>query len=162
MLLSTSCVTSLDIAYPFLYHLEEDEAFLAAFPDPADRLDLHLLRTRCIKGHYPSNAGEGSATVATALTALFDDLRRMVRVGKKFNSPNADFQVWRLCDMFEKAVNRLERALLGGVETQTQTQTQTQQLQKKVLDLGAVEVTPVRKAFGVPGDDDMWNDGEEV
>lgn len=149
----------MDIAYPFLYHLEEDEDFIAAFPDPSDHLDLHSLRARCIKGHYKSdaNAREG---FATALDMLFTDLYRMVRNGKQYNSHNSEFQVWRLCDMFEKALNRLQGALQGATEASGH-----QSLAKKGrLNEGQENAacTPVKQVMRASVDDEFWNECEDV
>jgi len=162
-----SFIISLDIAYPFLYHMEKDEAFTTAFPDPADHIDLHSLRARCVKGHYKSDTGDtgdGEGSTAAAVRALFIDLYRMVRNGKQYNNHNAEFQVWRLCDMFEKALDRLQRALPGVSEDERFAGRESSPNQCRLMAAAESAVTPVNKsAVGTSMDvDDMWNECEEV
>lgn len=75
------------------------------FPNEQDRLDLNVIANRCSEGRY-----EGPSKLIT----LFDDLHRMCRNGKQFNSSNNGFQPWILADMMEKSVLRLQDDLLCG------------------------------------------------
>ena len=48
-----------------------------------------------------SAAGDYDIGDKLAVNLLFEDLDRMVLNSKEFNASNRDYQVWRMCDMFE-------------------------------------------------------------
>ena len=98
----------MDIAYPFLFNLATCPQYTAFYPALSDRVDLHTLKRQCQAGVYVGG-----------LSRLFDDIDKMIRNGKSFNEPNRDFQVWRLIDMFEKAIERLKIIVLSDGSLQT-------------------------------------------
>lgn len=88
-----------------MYNLEANSEYREMFPNKQDRLDLHVIGSRCEEGCY-----EGPSK----LLILFDDLYRMCSNGKKFNSSNEGFQPWTLADMMEKTVSTLQDTLSHG------------------------------------------------
>jgi hypothetical protein len=92
-----------DFASVFLYKLTQNEEYCEMFPEERDRLDFHVLASRCTRGEYHSSK--------RGVLGLFEDLELMVANGKQFNDCNRSFQPWRLCDMVEKTVGNLKIAL---------------------------------------------------
>jgi hypothetical protein len=95
----------LDISYPFLYRLDENEEYVQKFPSFDDQIDFHKLKMWSSNGRYRSKG----------VKLLFEDLLRMTKHGKLFNQPNCDFQVWRLIDILEKSILRFRKTVFPDI-----------------------------------------------
>jgi hypothetical protein len=86
----------------FFYRLTDNAEYCKMFPREDDRLDLHVISSRCKKGNYEGKDG---------VNLLFEDLEAMCSNGKKFNDSNKNFQPWTFVDMAEKTISDLQLTL---------------------------------------------------
>lgn len=113
-------ISNLEFAKYFDLDMSDNIEFCAMFPDSADHINIPILNRRCKDGSYNAQEVETVRLSESSLKSLreaqekglwtlFEDAFQMVRISKRFNDCNHDFQVWRSADMLQMALSDLMR-----------------------------------------------------